>query len=377
MHDTMLCLSHVSDQDTWSFNDASPSLVQIAKRKKSPFGVRCGLERASRLLLLASSSGISGPDIKSSLDTMVSALPVSKGVANYSKLNLLELYDPCMFKNSFWNSSDPDFHDPTAMNYLKANTTNLSPDIVEPYFNYLGPRQQALDLSYCYNEWTDASVTGGLKDLGFGSRTPTSIMDHMMKPEEFQTVLRANLGIDSAESAKKLIGKLRKRQVPDALRTLINEADVIALSGGNPDLIAFVLRTFANLADMLTRKLHRGKAVLLGRSAGGMVIGANGMFSYEPTPDMFQSVLFNCSSSLGLLPKCIIKPHFKTEVHEAYATQLEEASGLHVVRMAPRMAFSCISGSCVLQGTPEASDMDWHPSPGNYMQHLNDYFESV
>eukprot|EP00931_Biecheleriopsis_adriatica_P116440 TRINITY_DN92078_c0_g1_i1.p1 TRINITY_DN92078_c0_g1~~TRINITY_DN92078_c0_g1_i1.p1 ORF type:complete len:403 (+),score=83.00 TRINITY_DN92078_c0_g1_i1:63-1271(+) len=362
-------------------HDDTIMLLQTRKaiKKIGPFeiGVTCGLEKTSRLLTLASSSGVSGPDIKASLDKMVSALPASKGVADYSKLRLLEFYDPCMLKNSFWNTTDPDFQNPTGMNYRKANITNLSPDIVEPYFNYLGPQQQTLDLSYCYNEWTDASVTGGLKDLGFGRHSPASILDFMMEPKDFRTLLRVNLGIEDAQSAKALVEELQTKQVPDALKTLIDEADVVALSGGNPDLIAFVFRAFPAVADMLTSKLHRGEAVLLGRSAGSMVIGSMGMFSDEPTPEMFSNVLFDSSRSLGLLPKCIIKPHFKTEAHEAYASLLEEASGLHVVRMANEMAFACISGSCLLQGTPRTSDLEWHAAPGKYMQHLNEYFKSV
>jgi len=260
---------------------------------------------------------------------------------------------------------------------LKAGISRLSPDIVKPYFDYVGPQNETLDLSYAYDEWTNSSAAGGLADLGFGSHTQTSIMEHMLEPTEFQTFLRANLGIEGAERARALSEDLKTKRVSRALKQLIKKADVVAFSGGNPDVIAYVLRVFPGVADMLTSKLYQGQAVLLGRSAGSMVPGANGMFSSEETPEMFENLLSGSSHTLGLLPKCIMKPHFKTELHEADAILLEETSGLHVVRMANKMALACMSGSCILQGTPDASDLKWHPSPGNYMKHLAKYFESV
>jgi len=339
-------------------------------------GLTCGLEKDSKLLLLLSSSGIQGHKIKGSLDKMVSALPAAGDKADYSKLKLLEIYDPCMLKDSFWNKDDKDFDTPTGMNYVKAGIKNLTPDLVEP-FDYKGPDSEMLDVSWCYNEWTDSSATGGLKDMGFASHTRVSIMDHMMEPEEFKALVHADLGVTGAKEAEALVEKLQKKPVPETLKTLIEEADVIASSGGNPDLITFVYRAFPGVAGLLTKKLKQGKAVYLGRSASSMVAGVNAVFSYEPTPEMLENVLADDPKGLALLPKCIIKPHFTTESYEAYSSALEDSTGFDVVRMPNLAAWVCQSGSCELQGSPNPEDLLWDNSAGHYDQHLDALFDSL
>jgi len=334
------------------------------------------LRKDSKLLLMVSSSGVRGPDIKASLDELVSALPAADGTANYSKLKLLEIYDPCMLKSSFWNEADDNFNAETGMNYVKAGIKNLTPDL-EEYFDYAGPDEEMMDGSWCYNEWTNSSVTGGLKDLGFATHAQVSIMDHMMQPGEFEELVRADLGITGSASVEALMAKLQERPVPSALERLIEEADVFAMCGGNPDLGAFVMRAFPGVAELLKKKLEGGRAVYMGRSAGAMVAGSNSAFSYEPTPEMLRSVLSADPTGLRLLPECIVKPHFKTEAHEAYASALEKGSGLRVARMPNYMALACKSGSCVLQGSPKPEDLEWQNAKGHYYEHLAAVYDDL
>lgn len=357
---------------------ARPSLAQRRSKPKRGRDAQytCGLKEDSKLLLMVSSSGVRGPDIKTSLDGLVSALPAAGGTADYSKLKLLEIYDPCMLKTSFWDEANSNFNAETGMNYQKANISNLTPDLVEP-FDYVGPDTEMLDPSWCYNEWTASSATGGLSDLGFASHTTVSIMDHMMEPDEFKALVRADLGETGAEDVEALVAKLQERPVPDALKQLIGEADVIAASGGNPDLATFVFRAFPAVAELLKSKLEAGEAVYMGRSAGGMVTGALATFSSEPTPEMLENVLASDPTGLELLPECIVKPHFKTESHEAYASALEKGSGFQVVRMPNYMALSCKSGSCVLQGSPKPEDLQWKNAQGYYLGHLDGVYDDL
>mmetsp|Transcript_136508 Transcript_136508/g.345661 ORF Transcript_136508/g.345661 Transcript_136508/m.345661 type:complete len:428 (-) Transcript_136508:183-1466(-) len=354
----------------------SHSQTPTARNGGLPKQYTCGLKEKSKLLLMVSSSGVRGPDIKASLDELVSALPAADGTANYAKLKLLEIYDPCMLKSSFWNEADDNFNAETGMNYVKAGIKNLRPDLVE-YFDYAGPNEEMMDKSWCYNEWTNSSVTGGLKDLGFASHAQVSIMDHMMQSGEFEELVRADLGITGSASVKALMAKLQKRPVPSALKRLIEEADVFAMCGGNPDLAAFVMRAFPAVAKLLKKKLEKGRAVYMGRSAGGMVAGSNAAFSYEPTPEMFQSVLSADPTGLQLLPECIVKPHFKTEAHEVYASALEKGSGLRVARIPNYMALACKSGSCVLQGSPRPADLEWQNAKGHYYGHLDAVYDDL
>eukprot|EP00928_Gymnodinium_smaydae_P027426 TRINITY_DN21219_c0_g1_i2.p1 TRINITY_DN21219_c0_g1~~TRINITY_DN21219_c0_g1_i2.p1 ORF type:complete len:343 (+),score=45.64 TRINITY_DN21219_c0_g1_i2:207-1235(+) len=304
-------------------------------------------------MLIASSSGVL-PEIRPKLDAMVKSLPRSAEEVQYSNLRLLEIYDSCLLKESFWSKvkyAAFEKQNPGMPLYYTKMIKNLDYTTVKNFFDRTVQNGNELDRGWCYDESGTWSASGGLSELPFAKRSKISIIDSMMTDDEFGLLVRVSLGVNKGQiDINDLIDDLKTREVPLRLVRLIDRADVITLANGNADLLAFVFRAFPEITRQLNEKLLAGKAILIGRTAGAMAMGAIATFSDDPTPEMLDDVLSGDGRGLNLLPQCIVKPNYNARRHETLAIGIEALSDLRVLRVPAGQAFVCMSGSCSIQG---------------------------
>jgi len=113
------------------------------------------------------------------------------------------------------------------------------------------------------------------------------------------------------------------------LRDLLGSADVIALNGGNPDFLKFVLMALVGeLTAEWTARVEQGLAVFLARSAGAMVGGRDISLTKEPNPLLLEYLVGESGAlhqGLGLAGTCTIRPHYDPswDVAVALARQMQ------------------------------------------------------
>jgi len=136
----------------------------------------------------------------------------------------------------------------------------------------------------------------------------------------------------------------------EEFKALLQEADILLVNGGNPDLGSYALEVFgAPLAAKILAKVRAGSLVYVGRSAGSMLASADEGLTFEPNPLLMDLLLSNRTAGLGLAGACAIRPHY-TQLWDQASRFYERASGLVVVRLPNNESLQCQGMRCAVVG---------------------------
>lgn len=301
----------------------------------------------------------------------------------YKGLTALVLWDPCFLKESFWNAAHPDFG--RYANYVKLTETETgagrsalprtSPRTARG--TERGESWAGLEEGYC-EDWTSWLAD----ELGFETDKVhrLSLFDRLASAELTQMVFEIQKSSDERPDAARLVAvheeiARTKRRIEEeladpnsgasGLMALIARADVIALNGGNPDFLKFVLMELAApFTRAWTERVRAGRMVFLGRSAGAMVGGRDISLTSEPNPLLLDYLLPSeavVHAGLGLAGECSFRPHYSEQwdLVVALARQQERTlrpgggdagAAAKVVRLPNEEALQCIGTRCKIVG---------------------------
>lgn len=141
--------------------------------------------------------------------------------------------------------------------------------------------------------------------------------------------------------------------IPLTAVELLENANVLAFNGGNPDFLFWAIRSHPDFLKKMTRQIEHGRTILVGRSAGSMLAGWDVTMSVEEG----SRFLFKCGpdgrasdDALRLLGKCTVRPHYSQERWDVAATMHERSSLRRVVRIPNGEAMQCMGGRCRMFG---------------------------
>ena len=306
----------------------------------------------------------------------------------YRGLTAVVLWDACYLKESFWNAAHPDFG--RYSNYIKMTETmagphrrtmpRTSPRLARGDTTGSGSAAttntgnwSGLEEGYCedFTPWLT-------EELGFEPERVhrISLFDRLSSANLTRFVFAIQKSKEDAPNPERInlvqreISRLRAeigeqledpRSEASRLLDLLQTADVVALNGGNPDFLKFVLTEFAQVfTNNWTRQVELGQTIFLGRSAGSMVGGYDISLTSEPNPLLLEYLLPDTGAlhrGLGLAGRCTIRPHYGEhwDVVVALARQMQSHTGgrlphAEVVRVGNEEAMQCMRGRCKMIG---------------------------
>jgi len=164
--------------------------------------------------------------------------------------------------------------------------------------------------------------------------------------------------------------KARNDYDRERLMNILDEYDIIAFDGGNPDMHRLGLSLAgASFRQKLRNKISDGSLLYIGRSAGA-IISSKDTITFEPNPAMWYYFSFSKDSNIrdfwplhntdghgmeGLnLIDCGIRPHFN-EGWEPGVQGYVAANNRKIVRLRNDAGFFCTEGQCVSLASASAN----------------------
>lgn len=350
----------------------------------------------------------------------------------YEGLTAVVVWDSCYLKESFWNAANPDFG--RHGNFVKMSQTLQGRTLRSEQLNALPrtkPQQARGDDGDAQGTW--AGLEEGVcedftpwltEDLGFEPARVhrVSLFDRLASADLIRLVFEIQKSDEERPNTTRVQDVQREvRRVQEQiaqelhepqseaarLSALFGEADVVALNGGNPDFLKFVLMELVKpITEVWKHQVATGRTVFLGRSAGSsgcrmleqrplltaactaaplhrlrdehaclgprmraprrapsacaVVGGRDISLTKEPNPLLLEYLMPDTGAlhqGLGLAGECTIRPHYEPSWDVAVALaarQLEvfrgTPSGVKVVRVPDDEALQCIGTACKMVG---------------------------
>eukprot|EP00928_Gymnodinium_smaydae_P025419 TRINITY_DN20242_c0_g1_i1.p1 TRINITY_DN20242_c0_g1~~TRINITY_DN20242_c0_g1_i1.p1 ORF type:complete len:469 (+),score=50.75 TRINITY_DN20242_c0_g1_i1:58-1464(+) len=337
--------------------------------------IDCQAEKDVRVMLL--SNGLANDGLQKAFGNLVQDYMKKTGK---KKLNALIFWDSCFLKESVWNTGwengdegELKSGDQGAANAEQLGATNREA-IEFNYEQYFGGVGNADKLEgYGCEDFADSFRANHDLNDTLQNVSHVSLLD-LIEPSGIDQVLAAlaapqvhlepklpeedGLPRTSADTVLSqdtinMVLKKAKRKSEgffEDLKRRIEQSDIIAFDGGNPDVHALGFGLFGDrLTSLLRATAQKGK-IFVGRSAGAMIL-SSAIMTYEPQSAIYNHLLFPhvwpSMEGLGLVGKCAIRPHWLPKWLNG-ASYFAQKTGLVVMNVRNGEGATCIGGECKL-----------------------------
>lgn len=376
-----LHIDRLVDALEWASRNASSGFKPHHAKRISP---NCSMDpsRDGKSLVMLTSNALANPPLKLVFRKMVLELPDSawprdgaaiKALAKarpeaiveaadfmepalYKGLKVMIIEDAAFLKASMWDDNNSNFSVSSGVNYRKCyfrTPATLVKDATEGF--------QGMDTGWSCDYAAAEATCGGMGSLGFTPQdfTHVSIFDMCASNEEKAAAFK--LQSRGKVPAARLNPVTSESSCGGKFLDMLEDQDIIAVQGGNPDWLKFVFMEFApSLLSKVVQRVRDGSLIYLGRNAGAMIAGADIGMTYKPNPIILESLLNNDTKGLNLAGVCAICPDYGDNGLWDYLSSLYEdmtIGSLDVVRVPNNEALCCMKGACHIYGLKAAEGM--------------------
>lgn len=299
---------------------------------EQPEAPTCGSASAKVLL---TSSGLQDAS-KEQFLSLVARLPL-----DLQSLKVVSLDDAAFLSEGFWDAANRDFAAPDQLNYLKVQSSTE-----------LGMVQEATQGFKGLRAGRAPAVDDTFLELGI---LPSSIshlgaFDQCASDEQKSALFT----LQSQHRAPEVPMTAEDTSCVEELVSKIQEADVLVMSEGNVDFLAYVYKKFApKLGQAIVDRVNSGEAVFLGLGAGSVLAGKSTAAAGQTGSQILTQLLKDDLSGFGLAGNCAVRPHWDSDAQwwDTTSALFEDAFRIDFVGLPDGSALICGSGSgCKLSG---------------------------
>lgn len=283
-------------------------------------------------LVLLASSNLAESDAQEAFQSLLASAP-RKGS------EVLVLDDAALLSKSFWDSSDEDFA--RALNYIKAGLST-SPELV---------REATQGFTSMDVGWTECfgCEDGALPGFNVEDFTRVSVFDKCATEEQKEALFR----VQSQGQLPEVSMTLENDECLDSLEEMLEKVSVLVMSSGNPDLLGYVYKVFAQrFTAKITKRVREGSLIFVGLGAGAMFGGENFALTTAPSP-MILELLHGNMKGLQLTGRCAVRPGWNNDdrLWDMTSSLYANAVGnMDIIGLQNGDVLACLRGRCAVRG---------------------------
>eukprot|EP00435_Cladocopium_sp_Y103_P060444 s1568_g22.t1 len=168
--------------------------------------------------------------------------------------------------------------------------------------------------------------------------------------EEERHLLRGLIG--SLQYAAVSMTTLADATCLESLEELLEDAKVLMMGWGNPDLLGYVFKVFASrFTAKIIKRVREGSLIFLGLGAGAMLAGQSFALTAAPKPQLAE-LLLRDMHGLQLAGRCAVRPHWNNtdRLWDLTSSLYGNAVDADIVGLQDGDVLTCLHGRCAVRG---------------------------